>query len=377
LNGIQDLSQKGFYPVFSDDKTHKMTNLLDGVKTAKITITKEIQSLSESAKDVNMSLVDRIESLEDIISIEIGDTSLKRARNLEREVDIRQLYIKYEGENPSGTQKDRIAFAQVHDAFRRNYAVISLATCGNYGVAVAYAAYLVGIECKIFIPDSYQTQRIQEMQNFNAEIIRLPGSYEEAVHSSTRFAAENEWYDANPGGANTPLQISAYAEIAYEIYDQLRDAPKYIAAPVSNGTLLAGVYRGFVSLYKRGRTSRIPIFIAGSSAHKNPIITSFKAGLDHCLDIDPKTIKETPINEPLINWHSFDGDEALYALRQTNGEARHISDKKMKDMSTFLHKKEGYRILPASTAGLIAFLEMHEKNNFINDRYVAILTGRY
>jgi threonine synthase len=252
-----------------------------------------------------------------------------------------------------------------------------LATCGNYGVAVAYAAYLAGIKCKIFIPESYHTDRIKEMEKFNAEIIRLPGTYEDTVTESSNYARKNQWYDANPGGANTSLQIKAYAEIANEIYDQLRDAPKYIAAPVSNGTLLAGVYRGFVSLFKRGKTSRIPIFIAGSAAFKNPIISSFKAGFDTYKDIDPKIIKETAINEPLINWHSFDGEEALYAITQSGGEAHHISDKKMKDMSTFLHMKEGYRILPASTSGLIALLQMHKKNEMINDRYVAILTGRY
>jgi threonine synthase len=354
-----------------------MINLLDGVKSAEIKIAKEVSSLSEMVKDPNLSMVDRIESYEDIISIEIGDTSLNRARNLEREFSIKQLYIKYEGENPSGTQKDRIAFAQVHDAFRRGFNIISLATCGNYGVAVSYAAFLAGLECKIFIPESYHTERIKEMQNFNAQIIRLPGTYEDTVMESSKIALENEWYDANPGGANTSLQILAYAEIANEIYDQLRDAPKYIAAPVSNGTLLAGVYRGFVSLHKRGRTSRIPKFIAGSSAYKNPIISSFRAGLETCKDIDPKQIKETSINEPLINWHSFDGNEALYAIQQTEGEAHHISDKKMLDMSRYLHKKEGYRILPASTAGLIALLNIHEKNELINDRYVAILTGRY
>jgi threonine synthase len=88
-------------------------------------------------------------------------------------------------------------------------------------------------------------------------------------------------------------------------------------------------------------------------------------------------VKETVINEPLINWHSFDGNEALYALRQSDGEAHHISDKKMREMSSFLHKKEGYRILPASTSGLIALLEMHQKTEMVNDRYVAILTGKY
>ncbi len=352
-------------------------NLLNGVKSADIKITNEVRSLSEQVKDRSLSLVDRIECFEDIISLEVGDTSLNRVRNLERELNIRQLFIKYEGENPSGTQKDRIAFAQVQDAFRRGYDTISLATCGNFGVAVAFAAYLAGLECKIYIPENYHTDRIQEMEQFAAQIIRLPGSYEDTVTQSTMIAAQQDWYDANPGGVNTPLQIAAYSYIAHEIYDQLRDAPKYVAAPVSNGTLLAGVYRGFVNLFKRGKTSRIPVFIAGSAANKNPIITSFKAGLDECLDIDPNQIKETATNEPLINWHSFDGNEALYALCQTGGEARHISDNKMRSMSTFLHKKEGYRILPASTAGLIAMLEKHEMNPFINDRYVAILTGRY
>ena len=95
-------------------------NLLDGVKSADIRMTKEVKKLSAFVKDKTLSMVDRIECYEDIISLEIGDTSLSRARNLERELDIRQLYIKYEGENPSGTQKDRIAFAQVHDAFRHN-----------------------------------------------------------------------------------------------------------------------------------------------------------------------------------------------------------------------------------------------------------------
>lgn len=352
-------------------------NLLDGVKSAEIIVSKEVRILSDMVQDKSLSVIDRIESFEDIMNLEVGDTSLKRARNLERELNIRQLYIKYEGENPSGTQKDRIAFAQVKDALRRDYQTISLATCGNYGVATAYAAFLAGISCKIFIPETYHTERFKEMLNFEAEIIKLPGTYEDAVTESSILANNNGWYDANPGGVNTPLQITAYSEIAEEIYDQLRDAPKYIAAPVSNGTLLAGIYRGFVRLYKRGRTSRIPIFIAGSAAYKNPIISSFKAGLENCEDIDPKLVRETAINEPLINWHSFDGNEALFAIRESGGEAHHISDRKMKEMSTFLHKKEGYRILPASTSGLIALLEAHEKSEMINDRYVAILTGKY
>ncbi|MCB0640119.1 MAG: pyridoxal-phosphate dependent enzyme [Phaeodactylibacter sp.] len=354
----------------------KKFNLLDGVSTHEIKSTREVLQLSALVKDQTLSLVDRIESYEDIISLEVGDTSLTRARNIERERDLRQLFLKYEGDNPTGTQKDRIAFAQVQDALRRGFDTIVVATCGNYGVATAYAAYLAGLACKIYIPATYHTTRILEMENLKAEIVRLPGSYEEVVTASSLEAEAKDWYDANPGGSHTPIQIAAYAQIAFEIYDQLRDAPKYVACPVSNGTLLAGVYRGFVSLYKRGKTSRIPIFAAGSSAHKNPIVSSFLKKLDKCQDIDPKLITETKINEPLINWHSFDGDEALYALQQSNGHAEHISDTKMRQMSSFLYKKEGLHILPASSAGLIRLLQIHAREPLENDRYVAILTAR-
>jgi threonine synthase len=351
-------------------------DLKDGVKTSENKVSEEALELSIFVKDKRKSLVDRLESYEDIINLEIGDTGLNRAKTLEREYGIRKLFIKYEGDNPTGTQKDRIAFAQIYDALRREYDVVSLATCGNYGVAVALAASLAGMRCKIYIPESYQTDRIVEMEELQAEIIRLPGSYEDVVVQSSALALENDWYDANPGGSNTPLQITAYSQIAFEIYDDLGDAPKYCAVPVSNGTLFAGIYRGFVSLYKRGKTSGIPKMIAASSTKKNPIVQSFLLGLDHCTDLDPETIKETKYNEPLINWHSFDGEEALYALRESGGQAFNISDKKLKNMTAILAKKEGFRILPAATAGLIALLEMDETLNFEPGRFVAVLTAK-
>ncbi len=351
-------------------------NLKDGVKTSENNVSGEARELSAFVKDKTKSLVDRLESFEDIINLEVGDTGLNRAKTMEREFGIRQLYIKYEGDNPTGTQKDRIAFAQIYDALRRDFGVVSLATCGNYGVSVALAANLAGVECKIYIPETYHTDRIEEMKALGAHIIRLPGSYEDVVVKSSKLATENGWYDANPGGSNTPLQISAYSQIATEIYEDLGDAPKYCAVPVSNGTLFAGIYRGFVSLYKRGKTSQIPKMIAASSSHKNPIVQSFILGLDYCRDLNPVAIKETKYNEPLINWHSFDGEEALYALKESNGEAFNISDRKMKEMTSLLAKKEGFKILPAATAGLIALLELDEKMNFEPGRFVAVLTAK-
>ena len=350
--------------------------ILDGATPSSRIIIPEWEAEKRIASDPHRDLEERLESYENIIDSEIGDTNLTRTRNIEREVGFRQLFLKFDGGNPTGTQKDRIAFAQAMDAMRRGFDAITTATCGNYGVALALAASFAGLKCIIYVPGNYRTTRFQEMIDFGAEIIRVPGDYEHAIEVSSEYAEKNEIYDANPGGANTPLQLKAYGEIAYEIYDELRDAPAVVAVPVSNGTTLAGIYKGFVSLDRRGKISRMPRLVAGSSYGKNPIVHSFIKNASNCQDLDPQQIRETAVNEPLINWHSIDGEYALQAIRSTGGWASYASDKLMLSYSRLLREREGLSVLPASAAGLIALLERHKKEPLPSDRYVVIITGR-
>ena len=328
------------------------------------------------AADSRQALARRLSAYADIIDRDVGDTMLVRARNLEREIGLRQLYLKFEGDNPSGTQKDRIAFAQAMDALRRGYDAITVATCGNYGAALATAAALAGIRCVVFIPRAYHTRRLEEIRTPGAEIVPIDGDYEQAVDASRERASRDEVYDANPGGANTALHLQAYGAIADEIYDELRDAPAAIAVPVSNGTTLAGIYRGFLSLYRRGRTSRMPRMIAGSAHKKNPIIQAFLKNLPRCEDLDPRSIRETAVNEPLINWHSFDGDHALDAVRATSGWAGDASDRDMLAQARLIRELQGLSVLPASASSLVVLLDRHKREPLPGDRYVVVLTGR-
>ena len=350
--------------------------LIDGAEGEVDAIIRDVDAQRRIAVDPKRPLPLRLDAYEDIIDSQVGDTNMVRARNIEREMGLRQIFLKFEGGNPTGTQKDRIAFAQAMDAMRRGFETVAVATCGNYGVAVAMACSLSGLRGLIFIPLAYHTKRIDEMIALGAQIRRVPGDYEAAVDASRRFARDNDCYDANPGGDNTMLQLKAYGEIAYEIYDELRDAPAAVAAPVSNGTTLAGLYRGFLSLYRRGKTSHMPRIVAGSAFKKNPIIQSFLLGHETCRDLSPARIHETTVNEPLINWHAIDGDHALRAVRDTSGWAANASDKAMRQFSRLLREKEGLQVLPASTAGLIALMERHRKETLAGDRYVVLLTGR-
>jgi threonine synthase len=353
-------------------------NLMDGATGEGLQVIRELDEQRKISADSALPLDERLEAYEDIFDSEVGDTSLVRARNIEREVGLRQIFLKFEGGNPTGTQKDRIAFAQAMDALRRGFDAITMATCGNYGVAMALAASFAGLQCRICIPEIYHTNRINEMTELGAEIVRVAGDYEKAVAVSRELAQRNELYDANPGGDNTVTQLRAYGQIAHEIYDELRDAPLALAVPVSNGTTLSGIYRGFLSLYRRGKTSRMPRIIAGSSFRKNPIVQAFLKNMPICEDLNPAQIREreTSVNEPLINWHAIDGDVALEAIRQTHGWAANASDKAMLSYSKLIREKEGLQVLPASTAGLIALMEQHQKEPLAGDRYVVMLTGR-
>jgi threonine synthase len=357
-------------------KPDEVLDLIDGASGEVAEISRELQPLRDIILDKDSSLEERLEAYEDIIDSQVGDTTLMRARNIERHVGIRQIFLKFEGSNPSGTQKDRIAFGQSMDALRRGFDAITVATCGNYGVAIALAASLAGLKCIIYIPETYHTSRVKEMTELGAEIRRISGDYEKAVEISSELAENQEIYDANPGGANTPLQLKNYGQIAYEIYDELRDAPRVVTAPVSNGTTLAGIYKGFLSLFRRGKTSHMPQVVAGSSYGKNPIVYAFRNHLPTCADLESSKIRETKVNEPLINWHSIDGDYVLDAIRETNGWASYASDKKMLSFAKLIREREGLNVVPASTAGLIALVEKHKKEPLPSDRYVVILTGR-
>jgi len=98
------------------------------------------------------------------------------------------------------------------DAMRRGFDTITVATCGNYGAAMALAARFAGLCCRIYIPQNYHTYRVKEMTDLGAEILRVPGDYEHAVAASGDDARQHDFYDANPGGSNTMTSCALTAE---------------------------------------------------------------------------------------------------------------------------------------------------------------------
>ena len=291
----------------------------------------------------------------ELISHGIGDTIFTHSRNLEQLLGYSNIYLKIEGGNPTGTMKDRAAYACLRVAKEKGYRELAIASCGNFGASFVYISRIFGITTHVYIPEKYHTPRIAEIERLGGVIHRSPGTYEEVVDSSGTEAFKRGWYNANPGTPeNKHVSIEAYATIAYEIVDRMGRVPDAVAVPTSNGTTLAGINHGFQNLLKAGKTKKIPSVIAASTSGGNPIVSSFLAGKRKIVDLKPEGIDETSVNEPLVSWKSLDGQEALDALWESKGWAVHVTDGEMERYSDIVAREEGLAVLPASCASLAA-----------------------
>jgi len=307
---------------------------------------------------------------------DVGNTVFVRSKNLEPLIGCERLYLKFEGGNPTGTQKDRATLAILQAATAAGYDEVAIATCGNFGASFAHFGCAMGFEVHIFFPSAYRMGRMKEIQGYGAHVHPVDGSYEATVAKSSEEAESRGWYNANPGmNGNSETSFDAYSAISREIYNSLGRAPAAVSVPVGNGTTFTGIYTGFRRLYDRGVIRHVPAMIAASTTRGNPVVKSFLMNSRVIQDLTQKDIKETTVNEPLVNWHSFDGQAALDALYESKGYAAAASDESMIGFSRLLACEEGLNVLPASTSSLVAL------RSFVAQRggggtFVAVLTGR-
>lgn len=309
--------------------------------------------------------------------LDAGSTLFSRARNLEAELGLRAVHLKFEGSNPTGTQKDRIARLCYDDAHAQGFDTITVATCGNFGASIAWACAHNGIRPAVFVPSDYHTPRVVEMERKGARIVRVPGDYEDAVAASREAAKQYGWYDANPGSdAQWDISRRGYGQIAQEIYDALGRMPDSVACAVGNGTTLAAVHAGFSEIAKEVGVAT-PRMVGCSTKRGNPIIKSWKIGSRECLDLKPEEIRETEVNEPLVNWRSFDGQRALDAIYGSNGYAAYASDAELRRFTGLVRSVEGISVMTASTAALVGLAKGAKEGKLTQGVHVAVLTGRH
>ncbi|NJE01460.1 pyridoxal-phosphate dependent enzyme [Thermococcus sp. JdF3] len=284
---------------------------------------------------------------------------LFRAPLLEEFLGINEIHIEYEGINPTGTHKDRIAMAHAKRAREEGFSGITVGTCGNYGVAIASYARLFGLRAYIFVPEGYTLERLPEMRALGAEVIMVSGTYEDAVEASRRFAVEMNVYDANPG-SKRDVDFTAYSLLAEQILERVQ--PDAVFVPLGNGTTLAGLGEGFK---ERGARPRM---IGVTTAFGNEVLRRFHGDSN-------EDFAETALNEPLVSGRSFDRDAALLAVMNSNGYVFGFADDTALRCSEVLHLTTGLKIMPASALTLAGLVKFVVKFGIRKGKFVLLLTG--
>jgi threonine synthase len=296
----------------------------------------------------------------------VGNTRLKKAVFLGKKLGFNSLFLKLEQDNPTHTHKDRAAHLIVEEAKKKGYRDITIGTCGNYGISLAYFCKKNNLTAYLFIPKNYSVPRLDEIKHLGAKIQFTLGTYEEAVDKSVEFSKKTGAYDANPHKEGAKLAISGYKEIAREIYNTLERQPTTVWIPVGNGTLLTGLYYGFLEI---GHTPKLG---ATSSKNNNSITESFSYHKN--IILKPSDLRETKINETLLNWRPSQFKESLLALKNSDGFAYRATDRQLLKARDILKSYENIETSSASAAALAGFLGYKDRITK-NGVHIIVLTN--
>ncbi|HXZ94666.1 MAG TPA: threonine synthase [Dehalococcoidia bacterium] len=296
-----------------------------------------------------------------LITLGEGDTPLVRSRILEKELSCGELYFKLEGCNPTGSFKDRGMVVAVAKAVESGSQSIICASTGNTSASAAAYGARFGLKTIVIIPKGkIATGKLAQALVYNAQIIGIKGNFDEALQI---VRALTQKYPITLVNSLNPNRIEGQKTAAFEIIDDLGDAPDYLFIPVGNAGNITAYWKGFVEYNRAGKASHSPRMMGFQAAGAAPIV------LDKVIK-RPKTIATAiRIGNP-ASWQ-----KAVAARDDSGGTIDFVTDDEIMNAYRLMAIKEGIFGEPASAASLAGLIKLAKKNDFSGKRVVCIVTG--
>jgi len=304
----------------------------------------------------------------------VGRTPIIRVEKLEKELEAGKIYLKLEGNNPSGHREDRLAYLIIRDALSRGKKTICLGTYGTVGGSLSHLSQYFNVKCVFFVPNRSKALRKDLLMGSDkVRIIEHGGTFEDCVQESRRVARKKGWYDANPGLENNMMNMYAFSYIAREIHEQLHGSVDDVFCQTSGGSSISGLHLGFKHLWIDEEIETLPRINAVSTSHGNAIVESFRKGIRSIEILDPGAVRESKLNRNAINWECFNGQDALNAIFDTGSKAIGISDKELESYSKWFRKVERVKYTPSNFYPLAALIKEAENGSLEKGNHVVIL----
>src|SRR6185295_6297953 len=170
-----------------------------------------------------------------LVSLGEGNTPLIHAKKLGQKFGLSQLYLKYEGANPTGVFKDRGSALEITKALELNAKAVCCASTGNMAASVAAYAAKAGIPCYVLIPEKTPLGKLAQAIAYGAHTIKIRGTYVDCVRMATEMSKKHRFYLAG----DYAFRLEGQKPVAYELFRQLEnEVPDWIVSPIGCGTHL-------------------------------------------------------------------------------------------------------------------------------------------
>lgn len=194
-----------------------------------------------------------------LIEKRVGRTPLVRARNLEEKLGVKNIYLKLEGNNPSGYRIDRLTYILIKDALRVDKSTICLSVGANFARSLAFLSQFYNINCVFVVTDKDVYIDDELFNKPNIEFIEYEGTSEERVEHVIELCEKNTWYNANPGMNNSMISSIGFSKIAEELNSKIKGEIDNIFIQSRYGYSLDGIDLGFRQLWVENKLEKLPI----------------------------------------------------------------------------------------------------------------------
>lgn len=296
-----------------------------------------------------------------VVTLLEGNTILLPAPTLSRKFKI-NIYLKFEGQNPTGSFKDRGMTVAVSKAVEEGSRAVMCASTGNTSASAAAYAARAGIKCVVLVPDGYVALgKLAQALIYGAKVIAIKGNFDSALKLVRKITQEHPLTLVN---SLNPYRIEGQKTAAFEVCDQLGFVPEYLALPVGNAGNITAYWKGFKEYATAGVVNRTPKMLGFQAEGAAPIVRGEVVP-------EPRTVATAiRIGNP-ASWQ-----KALIALRESDGRIDTVTDEEILNAYQTVARLEGLFVEPASAAALAGVMKLAREGYFpASSNVVCIMTG--
>src|SRR5205814_10574589 len=208
-----------------------------------------------------------------------GSTPLVPSHNIGRALGLKHLYFKYEGLNPTGSFKDRGMVVAVAKALEGGSRVFMCASTGNTSASMAAYAARTGARAIVVVPSGagpaqgahpeIALNKLSQALMYGAKVVALKGNFDHALETVRDLTSR---YPVALMNSVNPHRIEGQKTAAFEVVDELGDAPDYLFLPVGNAGNITAYWKGFREYQAAGRATRLPRIVGAQADGAAPIV---------------------------------------------------------------------------------------------------------